>query len=151
MTHFEKTAARQLFPCWDDPAYKTTFDIEVTHEDEYTVLSNMPVLKIDDADGDVLIDEPNMKCTKFVTTMMSTHQLVILLQPYDIFTDLTETVHTWRKSDKTSIISFIHNTANNISKYLQEYTATPLNHKIDHIVVPNAPYTKAQLGLIIYR
>lgn len=149
LTHFRETATRQLFPCWDKPTYKATFDIEITHEAEYTVLSNMPISEISDADN----DQPNIKCTKFITTpMMSTHQLVILLEPSKLIIDPRETVHTWRKSDRTSIISYMHNIVNDTLKYLLEYTNTTLyNQKIDHLLIPNASYSKAQLGLIIYR
>jgi hypothetical protein len=145
LTHFGKVAARQVFPCWDDPAYKTTFNITVKHEAEYTVLSNMPELKSYD-------DNANTKETNFITPMMSTHQLVILLKPFNLLADPKETIHTWRKSDRTSIISFMHSIADNVSNYLTEYTNISLeNLRINHVLIPTAPYTEAHLGLIIYR
>ncbi|TBU06004.1 aminopeptidase [Hamiltosporidium magnivora] len=42
-SHFEPTAARQAFPCFDQPDMKATFNIKITHSKELTCLSNMSV------------------------------------------------------------------------------------------------------------
>ena len=44
-THFEAPYARRAFPCFDEPAYKATFDITLTMEKNFTGLSNMPAKK----------------------------------------------------------------------------------------------------------
>jgi len=46
--HFEATGARKCFPCFDQPEFRTTFDISVVRPDPgMEVLSNMPVQSID--------------------------------------------------------------------------------------------------------
>jgi len=42
-TGIEVIKARQLFPCRDELATKSTFKIAIRHHEKYTVLSNMPI------------------------------------------------------------------------------------------------------------
>ncbi|MEZ5230858.1 MAG: hypothetical protein R2710_30540, partial [Acidimicrobiales bacterium] len=39
-TQFEATHARQAFPCWDEPAHKAVFDIEIVADADHQVVSN---------------------------------------------------------------------------------------------------------------
>ena len=42
MSHFEPAHARKVFPCFDEPSFKASFTISITHDPEYYALSNMP-------------------------------------------------------------------------------------------------------------
>ncbi|XP_024868643.1 aminopeptidase M1-like, partial [Temnothorax curvispinosus] len=41
-THIQTIGARRIFPCWDDPQIRTTFDISIQHPSNSVALSNMP-------------------------------------------------------------------------------------------------------------
>ena len=47
MTHFEPAHARKVFPCFDEPSFKASFIISITHDPEpYYTLSNMPRVRL---------------------------------------------------------------------------------------------------------
>src|SRR4051794_5726586 len=43
LTHLQPDEARQVFPSWDEPAFKATFDLTVTVPRNFLAVSNMPV------------------------------------------------------------------------------------------------------------
>ena len=42
-TQFEATDARRMFPCWDEPAFRSTYTLTVTVPSEWKVVGNMPI------------------------------------------------------------------------------------------------------------
>ena len=45
LTQFQESDARRAIPCFDHPAAKATFDLEMTIDDQLTAISNCPVKK----------------------------------------------------------------------------------------------------------
>ncbi|XP_067215124.1 putative aminopeptidase-2 [Linepithema humile] len=146
LTQFGKIATQLLFPCWDDPAFKATFDISVKHSKEYKALSNMPLSRRYNS-------YTTMTWSQFDTTpIMSIHQLVIVLTPFSKIANPRETVFTWCKSDATSTIYFAHSIVEKVLKHLFRYTnVSSETRKIDQIVISDVPYSEAHWGLLVYR
>lgn len=44
-TQFEATDARRMFPCWDEPAFRAVFQLNVTVPAQWAVYSNMPAAR----------------------------------------------------------------------------------------------------------
>ncbi|KAG0416559.1 hypothetical protein HPB47_006320, partial [Ixodes persulcatus] len=42
---FQPTYARRAFPCFDEPNFKSTFNVTLVHDRKHMALSNMPVLE----------------------------------------------------------------------------------------------------------
>jgi aminopeptidase N len=46
-TQFEATDARRMFPCWDEPAFRATFELTVTLPSSWVAVSNMPIARVE--------------------------------------------------------------------------------------------------------
>lgn len=46
VTQFEVADARRMFPCWDEPVFKATFQLNVTMPFDLTPVSNMPITHV---------------------------------------------------------------------------------------------------------
>jgi aminopeptidase N len=44
-TKMESTDARRMFPCWDEPAFRSTIELAVTVPAAWTTVSNMPIAR----------------------------------------------------------------------------------------------------------
>jgi aminopeptidase N len=44
-TKMESTDARRMFPCWDEPAFRATYQLSTTVPAEWATISNMPIAK----------------------------------------------------------------------------------------------------------
>lgn len=93
-TQFESTSARLAFPCFDEPNFKASFDVSITTDEKYTVLSN------NDVDYIVSINNKNdsnlhqIKTVYFKTSpIMSTYLLAFIVGDLEYIEGFTKQIN----------------------------------------------------------
>jgi len=71
-TQFEHSDARQAFPCWDEPAFKATFQINLTVLSHLATYSNSPVVSdVDLGNGQRSVSfAPTMKMSSYLVAFI---------------------------------------------------------------------------------
>jgi len=76
-TQFENSEARRMFPCWDEPAYKATFALEITAPAGQMAVSNMPLQSA------AALDDGRQLLRFAATPRMSTYLLFLALGDFE--------------------------------------------------------------------
>lgn len=153
VTRTQAGDAPRIFPCWNNPQLKTTFNISVRHHKTYMALSNMPVRASDE-------DEHDTIWTHFRTTpAMSTYSVAAVVMPQFVSrrNPSFDNVVMWSRSDHIAAYAdFASDIAGRVARYLEDERR--LNSslevpEVNHVAIPGLmPYkTIATLGLILYR
>ena len=149
-TQFESHHAREVFPCIDEPEAKATFDVNLTTEQDITVLGNMPI-KQQSVQNDLLV-------TSFDTTpRMSTYLLAWVAGELHRKTATTKSgveVNVWATpAQPADSLDFALDIATRTIDFFDEYfdTKYPLP-KSDHVALPDfSSGAMENWGLITYR
>lgn len=141
-SQFEETSARRAFPCFDEPRFKTPFDISVTTIDRDAVISNtLPVNQEQVADGVI-------KTTFATTAPLPTYLLALAIGPYDIVDGAPVPASKIRPqplpvravtvNGKSERAKFALASTPPLVNQLEEYFAAPFPYpKLDLIAPPN--------------
>lgn len=144
---------RRVFPCFDEPSFKATFQISITHWRNMSALSVMPIESSELAGDDMVYDH-------FLTSPpLSTSSVGVLVSDLE----KNSTINVTTASGEFSV--YFHNkqesyfrdlpdinTTARILEYLQNYLSVPYPlPKLDIVGVPNLYYemTSSALGLIV--
>ena len=151
-TQFEPTAARQAFPCWDEPVFKAVFALTLVIDYALKAVSNTAVL------GEY--PEGNKKVVRFADTIpMSTYLVAFVVG------DLQATEPTWvgktplrvwyvpDTPDKHRLAAFGQQIGKISLEYFEEYYGQPYpGDKLDLIAIPDfAAGAMENLGAVTFR
>ena len=150
-TQFEATDARRAFPCWDEPAFKATFDMTLIISDpKLTALSNMPVRSTE------TLDNGSVSYTYWRTPVMSTYLLAFIVGELESISGKTESgteVSIYTTPGKLNQAEFALDTGIKVLNFFEEYMGIryPLP-KQDMVGIPDfAAGAMENWGLITYR
>ncbi|XP_054344474.1 aminopeptidase Q [Pongo pygmaeus] len=98
-SQLEPTFARYVFPCFDEPALKATFNITMIHHPSYVALSNMPKLGQSEKED---VNGSKWTVTTFSTTPhMPTYLVAFVICDYDHVnrTERGKEIRIWARKD----------------------------------------------------
>ncbi len=149
-TQFEATHARQAFPCWDEPAHKAIFEIEIVADAAHQAIANtteIDTIGLDD--GRVL--------HRFAPTIkMSTYLVAFVIGPLE-FSETVDVdgvplriVHVPGKADLTP---FALESGAFALRYFADYFGLPYpGDKVDLVAIPDFAFGAMEnLGCITFR
>jgi len=147
----KKNAARLVFPCWEEPASKTTFNISVRHHKLYSVFSTMPI-----REQQLVNADDTMIWSHFETTpLMSTYQLGIVLSDVHHFNDKANdnVINVWCREGLKTQVMFVQRIARVIGRQLERYMNSSLKiPKVDIIAVPDYEADSSSVwGILLLR
>ncbi|XP_029162224.1 aminopeptidase N-like [Nylanderia fulva] len=124
--------SRHLFPCFEETKFRTTFDISITHQPFYDVLSNMAIKKYIDI-------SKYERRTIFKTTFpMSPNDVAfVIFEKLKLVPNSTNNaINMWCRSNFIPYITLAEQVAGRVSRVLNSLSNKALP-KLDFIILPN--------------
>ncbi|MGD0348172.1 MAG: M1 family aminopeptidase [Terracidiphilus sp.] len=136
VTQFESTDARRAFPCFDEPAFKATFQVELTIDAGDTAISNTPI-----ASDETRSQSMGKHTVTFETTpKMSTYLLAFVAGDFQCTSGEQDgvTLRVCATPDKIRLTPFALDIAKFALHYYDDYFGIhyPLK-KLDFIGIPD--------------
>ncbi|KAH0560438.1 hypothetical protein KQX54_004590 [Cotesia glomerata] len=136
-TQLEPNYARQAFPCWDEPAFKATFQISIKHNRRFTALSNTRFNSILSTN-----DSSNHVWTQFEKTpLMSSYLIAFIVGDLDYLAHSeNKTFRIWTRKNAASRGEMLLSNGFKALKSLENFLGMSYQDhgfkKIDLVVIP---------------
>lgn len=147
---FESADARRALPCWDEPAFKATFDVVLTVPKDRVALSNMNEIGCEDVEEDL------KRVTFARTPIMSTYLLAFVVGEFDYVEERDANgvlVRVYTPVGKAEQGRFALELAVRTLPFYADYFEAPYPlNKMDLIAIPDfACGAMENWGLVTYR
>ena len=132
-TQMEPVHARKLFPGWDEPVFRATFEMHAVVDERLTVVSNMPVTKEAPLPG-------GRKMISYQRSVsMSTYLVALFIGEMDKLEDSVDGVALgiYTAKGKAARARYAMDATKQIVRYFNEYFGVPYAlPKLDQIALP---------------
>jgi puromycin-sensitive aminopeptidase len=149
-TQFEHSDARRAFPCWDEPFFKATYQVNLTVPSHLAAYSNSPVVSNTDLGN-------AQRTVSFAPTMkMSTYLVAFVVGPFEetaAFDVLGTPLRIVYPIGKGHLTQLALESGAFALKFFSEYFDIPYpGEKMDMVAIPDfAAGAMENLGCITYR
>ncbi|MFL6519844.1 MAG: M1 family metallopeptidase [Chthoniobacterales bacterium] len=131
-TQFEATDARRMFPCWDEPSFRSRFQLTAIIPENFTAVSNMPIDKESKVAGG---KEVRFGATPPMASYLNVFCAGELDAIHDKKGDVTHGVIA--TTGKAEMGRYALGSSQQILDYYNDYFGEPFPlPKLDHIAVP---------------
>jgi aminopeptidase N len=153
-TQFEATDARRAFPCFDEPRYKTPFDVRIAAPAGMTVLANAPAEQASPAKDPAT--GPNFADVTFATTPpLPTYLVAFAVGPFDVVSGSAGAIpiRVVTTKGRAPLAGMALDTATAMLGQLGSYFDMEYPYpKLDLVAVPDfAPGAMENPGLVTFR
>jgi puromycin-sensitive aminopeptidase len=149
-TQFEHSDARRAFPCWDEPVFKATYQVNLTVPSHLKAYSNSPVASSTDIGNGLTTHayKPTMK--------MSTYLVAFVVGPFEETAPLDVDGVPLRilfPKGKEHMTALALDSGAHALRFFSEYFDIPYpGEKLDMIAIPDFAFGAMEnLGLVTYR